>query len=91
MTLVPTLGFVFLYVCASHPVHHAQQAMTVDAEGDVTEAKMKQLLLGLKSDFPFCVWSYYGRVLHLRRLLRGWGGGIDFSLVVQGVGGGFSS
>ena len=44
MTLVPTLGFAFLYVCASHPVHHAQQAMTVDAEGDVTEAKMKQLM-----------------------------------------------
>lgn len=64
MTLVPTLGFAFLYVCASHPVHHAQQAMTVDAEGDVTEAKMKQLLLGLKRNFPFCVGWCKGRLLH---------------------------
>ena len=85
MTLVPTLGFVFLYVCASHPVHHAQQAMTVDAEGDVTEAKMKQLLLGLKSDFPFCVWSY-GRVLHYEGC-----SGVSIFLWSWGWGGGFSS
>eukprot|EP00438_Fugacium_kawagutii_P000193 Skav205014 [mRNA] locus=scaffold2134:163117:166196:+ [translate_table: standard] len=43
------LGAAFL-VCATtataHPVHHARSAMTVDAEGDVSTDKMKQLSLG---------------------------------------------